>query len=185
MENPEKTSSAPQKGWSATSKTVLGCGIATIILACACGIVILTLICAVAGYFAYTSREAKTLGIEVNHPRIAQVGDRYELTLYLKNMGDEDFEVQTIDLTPAANGIYDSMLAGATVLKTEPIMTSTWISSANMRIYDYYQVVKPGETQKVTFYFQAVNAGSYDTDILVTLSDSEASKSDIMIYITP
>ena len=182
MENPDN---APRKGMSKSKKTAVGCIIGSIMLVCACGIVILTLVCAVAGYFAYTFRNTDTLGIEVDYPKTVQVGDSFELTLTLNNKGEADIRVQDIDLSPAVNGNIDSILAGATVTRTEPAMESYEVSLVKMRDYHYDRVMKPGETQQVIFYFQAVKAGGFDTDIDFYLSDSHTTASDIRISIIP
>jgi hypothetical protein len=174
MENPDNTRPMPRKGWSKTKKAIVGGGV-----------VIIILLCAGAVFFAYTARDTGMLGIQVNYPKTVQVGDSFELTLSLNNKGDRDIRVQDIDISPAVNGDNDSILAGATVTRTEPAMESYEVSLVRMRDYHYDRVIKPGETQKVIFYLQAVKAGGFDTDIDLYLSDSHTSASDILISIIP
>ena len=119
----------------------------------------------------------------MNHPKIVHVGESLQLELHLKNKGEADLKVQDIDLSLAVDGNADSILAGAAVTRTEPAMQSYDVPLSKMRDYHYAGIIKPGETHKVIFYFQAVKPGEFHTDIDVYLSDSRSTAADIVIPI--
>jgi len=142
----------------------------------------LLMICVGVGFNIYTLREG-TLAAWAEYPETVRVGDSFELRLYLENQGLTDISVQDIDLSPAAED-EDSILIGATVKGTEPDMNSYEIDQ-QQHAYTYGRVVSPGETQTVTFYFQAVKAGEFHTDAYVFLSTATSFVWDIGITITP
>jgi hypothetical protein len=174
MGAPDNVGPVSTKGLAQNTKIIVGCGI-----------VVAVLMCAGAIYFVYTLRDSEVLGIEAKYPETVQAGDSFKLTLVLKNNGDVDIEVQDIDLSPALSGNYDSILAGATVIRTEPAIKSDEFPSLKMWAYHYNRVVKPGETHTVIFYLQAVKVGEFHTDVDVYLSDARSTASDIRISITP
>jgi len=177
MGAPENVGPIPRKGLARKTKIIIGFGTAII--------TVIVLICAGAGYFVYTVRDSEILGIEVDHPETVHVGDSFELTINLKNTGEADIEVQDIDLSPAVSENYDSILAGATVTRTEPAMKSNDLSILKMRSYHYNRIIKPGETHKVIFYLQAVKPGGFHTDVDIYLSDGSSTVSDLVITIAP
>jgi hypothetical protein len=181
MDTLENTSSATRMGMSKNKKIGIGCGIAVIVLMC----IAAALMCAGAGYFLYTLRDSQVLDVAVHHPETARVGDSFELTLDLTNTGETDIKVQSIDLGAAAWEKNDSILTGATVIRTVPDMDNLDISVMRLRSFTYDRVIKPGETNAVTFYFQAVEEGEFHTDVFIDTGDTYTAVWDIPTSIAP
>jgi hypothetical protein len=143
------------------------------------------LMCAGAGYFLYTLRDSAVLDVAVHHPETVRVGERFELTVDITNTGETDIKVQAIDLGAAAWIKNDSILTGATVVRTRPDMNNLGIPGTGGRSFTYGCVIMPGETNAVTFYFKAVEAGEFHTNIYIDTGDTYTAVWDIPTSIVP
>jgi hypothetical protein len=181
MDTLENTGSVTRMGMSKNKKIGIGCGIAAIVLMC----IAAALMCAGAGYFLYTLRDSAVLDVAVHHPETVRVGDSFELTVDITNTGETDIKVQSIDLGAAAWKKNDSILTGATVIRTEPDMDNLEISVMRFQSFAYDRVIKPGETNAVTFYFRAVEAGDFHTNIYIDTGDTYTAVWDIPTSIAP
>lgn len=94
-------------------------------------------------------------------PSVVRKGENFDLVLTLTNTGNTSFTVGDIDLDEILGG---SILDGAIVLETEPIMERDY-SVSGIKSFHYNQTLQPDETKHVIFHLQATTAGEFGGSI--------------------
>jgi hypothetical protein len=163
-----------QQGLSRNKKIALGFGIVFLVLVCACPFLI------VAALVYVGTLEPENLELEVEHPRLLQEGDSFELIIRLQNNGDTAISVDHFSLDEAFSG---SVLDGAVVEETDPPMRKDY--SFNIKDFYYDEVIPPGEGRTVTFYLRTIEVGEFGGSIAAYTGAFEAIYTDVYITVTP
>ncbi len=136
------------------------------ILVCLCGGVLL-------GVFLWDSGQEPTgLGISVDSPVQASLGEDILITVTIENTSDSSKELNSID-------IDDSFLEGIVINQVEPIydeVDSYDLFDYTFTSYYFYRSIRPGETLVVTFYGRSIQAGDFSGDLDVCIDSTSRCK---------
>ena len=126
------------------------------------------LVCAALGITAFflfsPSEESYPLDGEVLIPSAVKQSDNFDVVITLTNSTTKPIFIKHVVL----HSVFDapSLLNGATVTEVEPAMGSEPLAGSSNEVqYSYFREIRPGETQRVIFHMQAVNTGSYYTNV--------------------
>ncbi len=165
---------APKKTfWQRFRIPIIGCG----------GLLVLIVV----GYEAYTLwiwQDRGELNVTAEYPHSVAVGDEFDVVLRLSAPAQKTVLAQHIVFDAAYGSDKESILTGAQILSTEPLMDLD-PAAASLHGYLYNREVKPGETHVIKLHMKALKAGEYHTDFFVLLPRSTAAAYDAAISVTP
>jgi hypothetical protein len=131
---------------------VWGCGIAAVI--CLAGITAVVL------FIVYASQDVKGVGVSVDGPTDAVVGQTFELNVTVTN------ERPRTVLALSDIDIAEDYLAGFTVSTIEPRPKSTMhVEIDNSRSFTFGVKIPPGTSKTFTFTLRAEKSGLYRGDV--------------------
>ncbi len=148
------------------------------------GVPAILLACGLTAQAVHAALNPTKLTARASYPARVRVGDEFSVTVELVNPGERDIQIEEICLNPSIEGQADSILEGARMTKIDPIMGHDDVASSACARTEGYSVA-PHETDRVTFYFEAVKSGEFYTDMLFDLGERGTELANIAIVLTP
>jgi hypothetical protein len=150
MINPNfQTQDTAPKKKSNRKRWLLGCGGVTALLCVIFGAI---------GYYLFTPSK-DPLDANLSFPTTVKQGDNFDFVVSLTNPTQNPVFIKHVVFFHLVDAPF--LLDGVKVIGVEPDMASDLLRPRDDREYAYFQEIKPGETQTVTFHLQADKPAKY------------------------
>ena len=139
----------------------IGCGVLCLIAAVVAGV-------GGAVFWGWLMEEPENIGINVDTPVMATMGETFILQVNIENLAKEAQVLDSID-------IADAYLEGLSIERVEPPFTESYpISLIDYQSYTFLRDIPPGETLTVRFYVVPTRAGDFGGDIDVCIGSGSS-----------
>lgn len=136
-----------------------------------CGVIALLIVCGglgllgAFGVLAYIGKGSEGISLQLNSPSSVSAGEDFRVVVTVANQGSQTAQLDRIDLS-------QSLAQKAQVSQVEP-----QAQAVNGNSYTFDLPIDPGESQQVTFWLNAVEAGDISGEITVVSGNNTSSAS--------
>lgn len=154
-------------------KWIFGCSVAALLLGGLCIAGLVAMMVAFSG-------EPEGLLVEVDYPWSVTLGETFDVTFQLRNVGEEPLFVEDIDLDEPLD---DSFLDGCVVVSSDPPIEKDY-SLDGIKSFLYDTTIDPGDSHTVVFTVEAQAEGQWGGPVAVYAGHLAARK-NISILVRP
>jgi len=146
------------------NKTWLTCAVIGLVLLCIGSLVVLL---GFGGLVAIFGPDPEGLQFEIESPGAVAKGETFDLTVILRNIGDEAFTVTEVQMPT-------SIIQAASPVTVNPAQTSQVDYDESVG-FGYEILLQPGEASEVTFQMISTQPGNYSGDVTVVVGNRRKS----------